>query len=122
MSNRDQDRKLAPHQKWIWREAFKASMQHMSIEAAEKKAWIVVDMWEKVGAFNESISSTIELTKPTVDLKPAWYFLIDALNQSADNITDLEQRLSRTMLDYINNDSSYEEFTAIIPLILKEST
>lgn len=56
MSNREQlrERKLSHHQKPIWRKAFEASMLHTSIEAAEKKAWQAVDIWERVGAFNES--------------------------------------------------------------------
>lgn len=55
MSNRElQNRKLKPHQRRIWTDAFKASLSHVSIEAAERKAWQAVDICERVGAFHES--------------------------------------------------------------------
>lgn len=60
MSNVNRERKLKPHQRRVWTDAFKASMSHVSIEAAERKAWQAVDICERVGAFHESISSTQE--------------------------------------------------------------
>lgn len=61
MSNRElQGRKLKPHQRRIWTDAFKASMSHVSIEAAERKAWQAVDICERVGAFHESVAPTVE--------------------------------------------------------------
>lgn len=55
MSNESlKDRKLKPHQRQIWCKAFEASMRHVSIEAAERKAWQAVDICERIGAFRES--------------------------------------------------------------------
>jgi hypothetical protein len=84
MSNNDQKKKLQPHQRPIWRKAFEASMQHTSIEAAERKAWHAVEIWERVGAFNESPSPMPESeTEPDVseDYEQVIAELVDWLNR-----------------------------------------
>jgi hypothetical protein len=56
MSNEKTERKLKHHEKPIWRDAFKESMRHTSIEGATRNAWKAVDEWNRAGAFNESMA------------------------------------------------------------------
>lgn len=121
MSNREfQDRKLKPHQRKIWIDAFKASMSHVSIEAAERKAWQAVDICERVGAFHESTQSEIGLHKPKVDLELAWNFLRETLQGCAEGSNDWEDRIATAMLDYMKRDIPLDEFKEAIDSILRD--
>jgi hypothetical protein len=65
MANENRDRVLKHHEKPIWRDAFKESMKHTSIEGATRNAWKAVDEWNRAGAFNE----TSERNEPKVDVE-----------------------------------------------------
>jgi hypothetical protein len=84
MSNANRERKLKPHQRRIWTDAFKASLSHVSIEAAERKAWQAVDICERVGAFHESVS--VETQTETIDYATLWKTLYDWIDSVHDNL------------------------------------
>lgn len=86
-TNVNRERKLQPHQRPIWRKAFEASMQHTSIEAAEKKAWQAVDIWERVGAFNESTSAELlPDTQTSPDYKSAFEWIREWFNEMSSTV------------------------------------
>lgn len=81
MSNANRERKLLHHQKPIWRKAFEASMSHTSVEGAERNAWKAVDVWDRVGAFNECSSET---SSGSVHPEKALHTFRRFLNDAAD--------------------------------------
>lgn len=56
-TNENRDRKLAHHEKPIWRKTFEEAIKHTSIEGATRNAWKAVDAWNQAGAFNEETSA-----------------------------------------------------------------
>ena len=122
MSNVNRERKLKPHQRRIWTDAFKASLSHVSIEAAERKAWQAVDICERVGAFHESMSLQVEQDKPNIDLETAWNCLGEILHGCAESSTDWEDRLATAMLDYQKGEMTLAEFKEEIDLIFRDPT
>jgi hypothetical protein len=118
MSNGNRERKLLHHQKPIWRKAFEASMLHTSIEAAEKKAWVAVDIWERVGAFNESQPprsderSTVSEPDP-MGYEEGWKTFarwLESLYEANDNQGDFFDAMRNTILDFLDGDLTVEEF------------
>lgn len=123
MSNETQERKLKPHQRKIWTDAFKASMSHVSIEAAERKAWQAVDICERVGAFHESMSSQpIDADKPTIDLSAAWNFLGETLQGCAESAVDWEDRLASAMVYFQKGEMTLADFKTETDLIFRDSS
>lgn len=124
MSNKDlKDRKLQPYQRIIWRKAFEASMQHTSIEAAEKKAWQAVDIWERVGAFHESQQpSPVPENKPTLqEYEDAWLALMTRIGECAENEHDWENRLAKSMNAFAANNITTEDFKEDVEQIFPET-
>jgi hypothetical protein len=99
MSN-ERERKLLPHEKPIWRKAFEASLPHMSVEGAERKAWHAVDIWKRVGAFNEPESVNLEPTSkrdgpvPLAGFREGWEVLATFIegDSGAKHIADAMRR------------------------------
>lgn len=120
MSNNEfKSRKLKPHQRKIWTDAFKASMSHMSIEVAERKAWQAVDICERVGAFYEAPSTETQIEM--VDYATLWKTLYDWID-SVHNTLEPEQidQLLNAMTD-VDKNPSIEDFTKCLRSIFPGS-
>jgi hypothetical protein len=111
MSN-ERERKLLPHEKPIWRKAFEASLPHMSVEGAERKAWHAVDIWKRVGAFNETIVED-QSNHPTPILatyREAWKELATTIGGCSNDKDDWESQLCSAMNDFALGKSSLDDF------------
>jgi hypothetical protein len=122
MSNEKTERKLKHHEKPIWRDAFKESMRHTSIEGATRNAWKAVDEWNRAGAFNESQAYPVDLPAHVIDWEAAWNHLGETLHGCAESSTDWEDRLASAMLDYSKSELNIYEFKEEVDLIFRDPT
>lgn len=115
MSNVNRERKLKPHQRKIWTDAFKASMSHVSIEAAERKAWQAVDICERVGAFHESVVVD-DIDKSDFEYRTAWKTLADWFEGQVPFEGKLDT-LHSAIIDFVDGELNAEQFRIIVTTI-----
>ncbi len=111
MSNVNRERKLKPYQRRIWTDAFKASLSHVSIEAAERKAWQAVDICERVGAFHESEpKETTTLPFSDESWKLMWDLLARGVQYCRGVSVGWEIDVADLASQFLRGDLSSEEF------------
>jgi len=123
MANDNRERALKHHEKPIWRDAFKESMKHTSIEGATRNAWKAVDEWNRAGAFNESYTPTQQkndLPEHVIDWEAAWNHLGETIQGCAESSTDWEDRLASAMQDYAKGEMFLLEFKEEVDLIFRD--
>jgi hypothetical protein len=120
----NEQRRLKDYERPIWRKTFEACLPHMSVEAAERKAWFAVDRWHANDAFNKPSSEDDNQSNSGTNYRALWETIgkwIDSLGTNSALSAKEVDRVWEAIADVNEGRSDEDEFAASLREIFDAS-